>query len=90
MCFWWFPWPRTEELEVMIDFRVHCLIGPMFEGLELGFGFLSGSWRWGNCCALSWERFSSSKEQDFDVMGFMLLGHGMTLVNGWECWTKRV
>ncbi len=39
----------------------------MFEGLGLGFGFLGGSWRQGNCCALGWEGFLSSKEQDFDV-----------------------
>jgi len=62
----------------------------MFEGLGLGFGFLGGSWRWGNCWALGWERILSSKEQDFDVMGSMLLHHGMILVNGWKCWTKRV
>ncbi len=77
-------------MEVMIEFRVHCLIGPMFEGLGLGFGFWGGSWRWGNCCALGWEKISWSKEQDFDVLSSMLLDHGMILVNGWECYTKRV
>jgi hypothetical protein len=69
----------------MIEFWFHSLIGPIFEGLGLGFGFLGGSSRWGNCCALGWEGFSLSKEQDFDVLGSMLLDHGMILVNGWEC-----
>jgi hypothetical protein len=31
---------------------------------------------------LGWEGFSSLGEQDFDVSGFMLLDHGMILING--------
>jgi hypothetical protein len=57
----------------------------MFESLGLGFGFLGRSWKQGNCCALGWE---GSKEQDFDILGSMLLDHGMILVNGWKCLNK--
>jgi hypothetical protein len=35
----------------------------------------------GNCCTLGWERFSSLKEQDFDILGFILLDHGMIPIN---------
>ncbi len=48
------------------------MIGPVFKGLGLEFGILGGSWKKGNCCALDWEIFLSLKEQDFDILAFML------------------
>jgi hypothetical protein len=54
--------------------NVHSQIGPMFEGLDLGVGFLGGSWQKGNCGALGWKEFSSLREQGFDVLGFSIVG----------------
>jgi hypothetical protein len=53
---------------------VHSLIGPMSEGLDLGLGFLGGSWRKGNCGALGWKGCSSLGEQGFDILGFPIVG----------------
>jgi hypothetical protein len=36
----------------------------------------------GELLGIGWEGFSSLGEQDFDVLGFMLLDHGMILING--------
>jgi hypothetical protein len=54
----------------------------LFESLGLGFGFSGGSRRRGNYWALGWEGFSSLGEQHVDILGFMLLDHGMILING--------
>ncbi len=54
----------------------------MFEGLDLGLGFLGGSWRKGNCGALGWKGFSSLGEQGFDILGFSIVGE---LVSVLEC-----
>ncbi len=60
------------------------MIDPVFKGLG------EDHEKKGNCCTLGWERFSSLKEQDFDILGFILLDHGMIPIN-WQEWrTKRV
>jgi hypothetical protein len=66
-----------------LDFTVQTC--PKLKGFGLGSGFLGWSWRMRNFHVLSLgERLIILREQDYEVMSFMLLNHRMMPVNGQE------